>query len=86
MISPQLEKKLGIEFDGKRKLKPHLQTTTRKCYRIIGFVFRTIKRFKNPELIILFGIDRTITVLCGIRNTTKVRQLKKKTRMLYYRL
>lgn len=42
---------LGVEFDEKVKFKYHFQSVTRKCYQMIGFIFRTTKHFKKPSSI-----------------------------------
>lgn len=45
-------KDLGVYFDEKAKFNQHITNTTRKCYRMIGFIFRTTKQFNDPKSII----------------------------------
>lgn len=46
------KKDLGVIFDEKLSFSDHLDKVTRKAYQMLGFIFRSCKRFRNPESII----------------------------------
>ena len=43
------KKDLGVIFDEKLSFSEHIDSVTRKAYQMLGFIFRSYKRFRNPE-------------------------------------
>lgn len=86
---------LGIEFDEKVKFKSHMYSLTRKCYRMLGFIFRTTSHFKSHEslLKLYYAYVRSrLEYCCSIWNPQYTKYIdliervqKKFTRLLYYR-
>lgn len=91
----EVKKDLGVEFEGKLNFKQHIQSITRKCYRMIGFIFRAAKRFKEPNSIIrlYYSYCRSrLEYCCSVWNPNYMKYIdmiervqKKFTRMLYYK-
>lgn len=90
-----VKKDLGVEFNGKVKFKNHFLSTTRKCYQIIGFIFRTTKHFKDPNSILKLYysyVRSRLEYCCSLWNPYYAKYIemiekvqRKFTRMLYYR-
>lgn len=45
-------KDLGVTFDSKLKFDIHVDTICRKAHRVLGFIFRRGKDFRNPQVFI----------------------------------
>lgn len=46
-------KDLGVTFDSKLKFDIHVDTICRKAHRVLGFIFRRGKDFRNPQVFIM---------------------------------
>lgn len=90
-----VKKDLGVEFDEKIKFNHHMSNVTRKCYQMIGFIFRTTKAFKKPKsLITLYYtyVRSRLEYSCPVWNPQYIKYIdliervqRKFTRLLYYR-
>lgn len=90
-----VKKELGVEFDEKAKFNRHITNMTRKCYQMIGFIFRTTKRFKSPQSIIKLYyayVRSRLDYCCSVWNPQYIKYIdqiervqRKFTRLLYYR-
>lgn len=90
-----VKKDLGVVFDEKVKFKQHFQSTTRKCYQMLGFIFRTTKHFTHPKSIIklYYSYVRSRLDYCSsvwnpnyAKYIDEIERVQKKfTRMMYYR-
>lgn len=90
-----VKKDLGVNFDGKVKFKDHFRTATRKCYQMIGFIFRATKLFKDPNSILKLYysyVRSRLEYCCSVWNPYYTKYIdmiervqKKFTRMLYFR-
>lgn len=45
----QTIKDLGVTFDSKLSFKTHIETITKKAYRMLGFISRSLNQFKQPQ-------------------------------------
>lgn len=90
-----VKKDLGVEFDEKAKFNHHMSSITRKCYQMIGFIFRTTKLFRDPKSILRLYyayVRSRLEYSCSVWNPQYVKYIdliervqKKFTRLLYYR-
>jgi ribonuclease P/MRP protein subunit RPP40 len=87
------KKDLGVIFDNKLNFNEHIDAITRKAYRMLGFIFRSCKRFRNPQsLITLYNAYvRSQVEYCSVvwspiyqNSIDKIERVQRKfTRMLY---
>ncbi len=86
---------LGVTFDSKQSYKHHFDVTTRKCYQMLGFIFRSSKYFIDHKSIIRLYyayVRSRLDYCCTVWNPQYVKYVdqiervqKKFTRMLYYK-
>ncbi len=86
---------LGVTFDSKQSYKHHFDVTTRKCYQMLGFIFRSTKYFTNYKSVIRLYyayVRSRLDYCCTVWNPQYVKYVdqiervqKKFTRMLYYK-
>lgn len=87
------KKDLGVIFDEKLNFDDHIDKITRKAYQMLGFIFHSCKRFKNPESVITLykTYVRSQLEYCAVvwspiyqNNVDKLEKVQRKfTRMLY---
>lgn len=87
------KKDLGVIFDEKLNFNEHIDKITRKAYQMLGFIFRSCKRFRNPESIIILynAYVRSHLEYCSViwspiyqNSVDKLEKVQRKfTRMLY---
>lgn len=87
------KKDLGVIFDEKLRFNEHIDKITRKAFQMLGFIFRSCKRFRNPEsLITLYkAYVRSQVEYCSVvwspiyqNSIDKIERVQRKfTRMLY---
>ncbi|XP_037049545.1 uncharacterized protein LOC119083844 [Bradysia coprophila] len=88
-----LKKDLGVTFDEKLNFNEHIDRVTRKAYQMLGFIFRSCKRFRKPESIITLykAYVRSQVEYCTVvwspiyqNSIEKIERVQRKfTRMLY---
>lgn len=90
-----VKKDLGVEFDEKAKFNHHISNVTRKCYKMIGFIFRATRAFMHPESILKLYytyVRSRLEYSCPVWNPQYIKYVDmiervqmKFTRLLYYR-
>lgn len=86
---------LGVVFDDKLSFKQHIDAIIRSAYKMLGFIFRSAKRFKTPKsLIVLYNayVRSRLEYCCSVWNpiyhmySDSIERVQRKfTRMLYYK-
>lgn len=87
------KKDLGVIFDEKLSFHEHIDVVTRRAYQMLGFIFRSCKRFRNPDSIITLykAYVRSHVEYCSVvwspiyqNSIDKIERVQRKfTRMLY---
>lgn len=64
----QIIRDLGVLFDNKLTFKEHLEDVTNRASRMLGFVLRNVKGFRNPKtkILLYYSLVRSILEYCSV--------------------